>query len=617
MTRTRHVVIALFVCVSSGSLALAAQRLAAADGWVVLPVDEYRALRDRANPPAPQPPASPVDATLTRVDYDLRVEPDAIVGRALLTIDVIRDGWTRVQIPPGLMVRDAQHDGRPVSLIEGPPPHVLLSRTGRVALTLDIVLPLGASTGSESITLPASASPITRATLTLPRGGVELSVSGGLISDRAESPSETRLTAFGRPGQPLTLSWKRRVDDRRAGQPLRTRARITSLVGLGEEVTQITVAVRVEVLEGIARDVVLAIPAGVVVNQVNGATVAEWNLVDGALMVRLLDPVSTEASFVVQAETRTPREGPLAVPLIRVPAAQRESGGIAVDVVGAGEIGERQARGLDPADVTELGEIVTGRESPSMLAFRLKPIAGSEPRSLNVTVVRYTPQAVLIANVEEARYRVLASEDGRLLVEGRYAVRNNQRSFLKVTLPPETTLWSARLAGRPVRPGVAEANAVLLPLEKGFAGEEAPIFVVELMYLQRIDGWPRNGRARIDLPALDLPVSRTGIQFSYPPRFRVTLAAGAFRVENDPGPIAVALRSSASIPSFNVSVDMHAPDKMQALVDEFRKESGGRVVGSLPVDITFPEFGPSVFFATELGAESRAPFVEVVFKRIG
>ena len=35
--------------------------------------------------------------------------------------------------------------------------------------------------------------------------------------------------------------------------------------------------------------------------------------------------------------------------------------------------------------------------SPSMLAFRLRPLAGTEPRSLAVTVARYTPQAVLIA----------------------------------------------------------------------------------------------------------------------------------------------------------------------------------------------------------------------------
>src|SRR5262252_5506051 len=76
-----------------------AQTTAPPDGWVVLPVDEYRALRERANPPAPPPLAPPVDATLTRIDYDLRVDTDAITGRALLTIDVLRDGWTRVQIP--------------------------------------------------------------------------------------------------------------------------------------------------------------------------------------------------------------------------------------------------------------------------------------------------------------------------------------------------------------------------------------------------------------------------------------------------------------------------------------------------------------------------------------
>ena len=108
----------------------------------------------------------------------------------------------------------------------------------------------------------------------------------------------------------------------------------------------------------------------------------------------------------------------------------------------------------------------------------MRPIAGAEPRSLTVNVVRYTPQAVLIANVEEARYRALAAEDGRLLVEARYAVRNNQRSFLKVVLPAGAILWSAEVAGRPVRPAVAEAGSILLPLEKSRAGDEAPTFAV-------------------------------------------------------------------------------------------------------------------------------------------
>ena len=622
MTRAL-LVIAIGVCTLCVPAHTLAQTTVPPDGWVVLPVDEYKALRERANPQPVQPTPPPVDATLTRIDYDLRIENDAVAGRALLTIDVMRDGWTRVQIPAGLMVRDARIDGQPVSLVEGPPPHVLLSRSGRVVLTLDIALPLTASAGSESIALPASAAPISRAILTLPRSGVDLSVSGGFVAEHTESPGESRWTSFGRPSQPLTLSWKRKADDRRAELPLRTRARITSMIALGEDVSQIASAVKVEVLQGVAREVVLAIPQGVAVNQVNGATVGEWTVANGQLRVRLLDPVISEASFVVQGDLRTPRDGVVPLPLVRVPAAERETGGVAVDVVGAGEVAERAIRGLEPADPSELGEIVAGRESPSMIAFRLRPLAGSEPRSLAVNVVRFIPQAVLIANVEEARYRALASEDGSLLVEARFAVRNNQRSFLKVTMPPSSTVWSAKVGGRPIRPGIAERGAVLLPLEKGRAGEEAPTFVVEMTYLQRIPEWIDKGTAQLELPALDLPVSRTGVELHHSPRFRVALQAGTFRVEDDPGPFAAALRSAGAA-ARSVSVAGSTPSvaaadqetKLQALVDRFRNEAGGRtVVGSLPVHVTFPQFGPSMFLASELTAESNAPAIALAFRR--
>jgi len=594
---------------------LFAQAPAPADGWVVLPIDEYRALRERANPPAPPPLAPPVDATITRIDYDLRVGSDSIAGRALLTIDVLKDGWARVQIPPGLKARDARIDGQPVPLVEGPPAHVLLSRAGRTVLTLDIAIPLVVSAGTESIALPASPSPITRATLLLPKNGVDLSSSGGFIADHAEAEGESRWTAYGRPNQPLGLSWKRKVDDRRAELPVRVRARLTTMVGLNEEGGQTSTAVRVEVVQGLAREVALALPPGLVVNRVDGATVGDWDASGGVLRIRPLDPIATEMLFVVQSEMRAPRDGLIVVPLVRMPAAERETGGVAVDVVGAGEVSGRDARGLEPADPSELGDIVAGRESPAMLAFRLKPIAGTEPRSLAVTVVRYTAQAVLVANVEEARYRALASDDGRLLVHARYAIRNNQRSFLKVTMPAGSTVWSAEVAGRPVRPGVAERDAVLLPLEKGRAGVEAPTFAIDLVYFTRIDAWADKGRARVDLPALDLPVSRTGLELYYSPRFHIEPQPGAFRVESDPGVFAAALRQPGA-PAVASLKDAKGASGLDALVERYRSDSGGRtVVGALPVHVTFPTFGPSIFLASELTEEGRAPSVEIAFKR--
>ena len=169
--------------------------------------------------------------------------------------------------------------------------------------------------------------------------------------------------------------------------------------------------VRAEVQQGMARELSLAIPAGMVINEVNGATVADWEVIGGLLRVRFLDPITTEVSFVVQGEGRLPADGEVSVPLVRVPAAERETGGVAVSVLGAGEIEKHQMRGLEPADVADFADVIAGRESPSMVAFRLRPIGGADPRGLNVVVKRYTPQAVLIANVEEARYRALQSSN--------------------------------------------------------------------------------------------------------------------------------------------------------------------------------------------------------------
>ena len=152
MHRARLLSIAVVVCALGNTARAHAQNTTTTpDGWVVLGVDEYRALRERAAPAPPRPDAPPVDATLTRIDYELQVDGDTVAGRAVLTIDALRDGWTRVEIPPALMARDARIDGQPVPMRAGERPAVLISRPGRSVVTLDISLPLGAAAGGESI----------------------------------------------------------------------------------------------------------------------------------------------------------------------------------------------------------------------------------------------------------------------------------------------------------------------------------------------------------------------------------------------------------------------------------------------------------------------------------
>src|SRR5579863_4620995 len=161
-----------------------------ASGWVVIPVQEYRILRAKAYPVEHDPEPPPTDATLTRVDYDLRVAGDLAAGRASLTVDVLKDGWVRVPVPPGLLVREARLDGKEVSLVPGAPgkggAHLsaLLSHAGRSVLLLDVDVPVTASADDESLALPATESGVTRAEVELPRLGVDLRVAGGKLSQK-------------------------------------------------------------------------------------------------------------------------------------------------------------------------------------------------------------------------------------------------------------------------------------------------------------------------------------------------------------------------------------------------------------------------------------------------
>lgn len=224
----------LFLLVFLNFVSTSAQTASSSSpGWVVLPVNDYAALKQAASSVDPEPPPPPVEATLSRIDYDLKIDGDLASGEARLTVDVIKNGWVRLPLPDGLMVRDAQLDGKPVNLATRPKEKgpggfdLLLSKPGRSVLTLKIVASVTTVAGTDILHLPVSNSAVSHATIELMRQGVDVRVTGGLLLDHTEAPTGSRWKANGRGGEPLTFAWRRRVDDARANQPLRLRGAVT------------------------------------------------------------------------------------------------------------------------------------------------------------------------------------------------------------------------------------------------------------------------------------------------------------------------------------------------------------------------------------------------------
>ena len=593
-------------------------------GWVVLPVSEYNALKRAAVPTDPEPSLPPVEATLSRIDYDLKIDGDLASGEARLTVDVIKHGWVRVPMPEGLIVRDAQLDGRPVNLVTRPKEKgpggldLLLSKPGRSVLTLKIVAPVTTVAGTNILHLPVSNSAVSQATVELMRQGVDVRVTGGLLLEHSEAPTGSRWKANGKGGEPLSFAWRRRVDDARANQPLRLRGAVTQVVGLGEDVTQVNAEVQLEVVQGLALNAIVQLPDQFNVNQVSGAMVADWDVTNRELKVTFIEPVTNTTRFMVTGELRLPRDGKVDVPLIRLPAAERETGGVAVEVLGAGEIKERRATGLEEAEAGELAHLISSRTSPSLIAFRLLPTAGQNARSLSLTVARYTPQAVLAANIDEAEYNALIAPDGKVLVQSRFAVRNNQRNFLKLNLPATAVLWSATVAGRPIRPGRGADGSLLLPLEKSRTGEEAPAFVVELSYLDRSPSWADKGRTRLTLISVDLPISKSRLLVHHPPLFRLSAVPGNFRVAPYENAESQALLANPVV--YYASTSQGSAEEQTEVAKQLvsklpNTKQSARPARNLPLRFTFPHFGPSIFLMSELTSENQIPAIEFDFAR--
>ena len=613
-----------------------------AAGWVVIPVEEYRVLRAKAYPVERDPEPPPLDATLTRVDYDLHITGDLAQGRASLTVDVLKDGWVRVPVPAGLLVREARLDGKLVSLVPAPQGKgaghlsALLSHAGRSTLALDIDVPITPSAGDESISLPSTESGITSASVELPRQGIDLRIDGGILSEKSETSGETKWLAYARGNEALMLTWRKKTEDHHIELPLRTRGSLTQLISLGEDATTVYAEASLEIVQGAAREVRIQLPEKVTINQVSGAMVADWEMKNGELAVTFLEPVEHNARFVINGEARLPRDGIIDIPLLRLLNTERDCGGLAVEILGAGEIKDQKAQGLEDADASDLGEMIASRQSPALAAFRAKAGEAGAKRSLSLNVARYDQQAVLMANIEEARYDILMSADGKELVQARYAIRNNQRNFVKVTLPAGASVWSTTLGGRPARPGQSPDGSLLLPLEKSRGGEDAPAFVVELMYVVKASRWDEKGTEKVTLPAVDLPISRTGMLLYYPPMFRVSAEPGIFRTQEYEAPVSAALaptvmdggamgpvntpyakQESDRLEQFAKlqSDDKEKKDATQALLDSFKSKSiGGKVTGILPVNVDFPAFGPSIYLVSELTSENQSPSAEFSFQ---
>ncbi len=292
----------------------------------------------------------------------------------------------------------------------------------------------------------------------------------------------------------------------------RLHASINTLFSLGEGVLRAAAAIEVKVKAGTFAELTLVLPNGINVLAATAPSLREHRVVEpaaGSNDPRLLQLSFTrEMEGVVQIDLAwehvlAPGDAKLAVPLVHVRGAVVEEGKLAIEALTAVEVKPEDVQRLLPLDIEELPQnLVLRTTNPILLAYHY--VHADPPAALTLSVKRHAEIAVQVAAIDRADYQTLWTRDGVVLTRARYAVRNRGKQFLRVALPAGAVVWSAELAGQPVKPARDEGDVVLVPLLNA-----AEPFVVELVFATQAAALGFAGTIEGQLPSPDLVETAT------------------------------------------------------------------------------------------------------------
>ncbi|HEY2952333.1 MAG TPA: hypothetical protein VGK40_07115, partial [Verrucomicrobiae bacterium] len=204
---------------------------------------------------------------------------------------------------------------------------------------------------------------------------------------------------------------------------------------------------------------------------------------------------------------------------------ERETGSMAVTTAASLQLKARPAadplRVIDPAELAETDRALITR--PVLLAYRYT----GDTFALTADVTRHDELNPLDAVADRTEITSVLTDEGQMLTQASFMVKNNDRQFQKFRLPAGATLWGCYVNNQPVKaeimndPKIGEWLAVSLP--RGANRDEA--FAVDIKYEQKLASLKdRLLPQSIELaaPQTDVPNTYAEWQLWVPPTHRLS-----------------------------------------------------------------------------------------------
>ena len=499
--------------------------LPGSSGTVTLSLAEYNRLTELASRKPTTTEAPPLSFVLSRAAFRLRVEDQSLTGALDIDGSVLEKGSVKVPLTSGITILDAKQANSPLPLLqEGRTHSAILTGPGAFAVNLNIASALTIEAGRASFTVLVPAATSSLLTLDLPGNHANVRIEPGLITNRTTVNGHTIVEASLEPGKPARVWWTtREIAAPVAQREVRFLSDIKSVVSVGDSQLRTTALCDVTVIQGEAAEFRMPLPQGFELAEATGSTLDSFEVDAGVLVLKVREPARRNHQFLIAIE-RTNRDTKVDAPLLAFAGAQRETGELLVEGVGAMELTPTESGGLRRMDVREVGAIARSlARFPLQAAFRYNRRETDTPR-LQLEWTLFPDSSVLSAVAERATITTLTNIEGKSLTEVTLRVRNHAQPFVKVDLPAGAQLLSAEVEGKRVKPVVGPDGSRVPLLRVGLNSSGA--YTVSFVYLSSGGKFAKNGGYEMTLPKLDIPVNVLTWEVSLPDRLEVRQFGG-------------------------------------------------------------------------------------------
>jgi hypothetical protein len=498
-------------------------------GTVTLSLAEYNRLVDLASRKPKTADAAPLPFVLTRASFKLKLVNQTLVGTVEIDGSLLQEGNVKAPLTTGLTILEARRSGNPpgspLPLIqEGTAHAAILSGPGPFGVSLGIASGLTIDAGRASFILPVPLASTSLLTLELPGNHANVRIEPGLVTSRTSANGNTIVEAALEPGKPARVWWTtREIAAPVAQREVRFLSDVKTVVSVGDSQVRLTAYGDITVIQGEAAEFKMALPDGFDLTAASGTTLESHEVVNGILTLTVHDSAKRNHQFLVAIE-KTNRDTKVEAPLLAFEGAQRETGELLVEGVGAMELIAKESGGLRRMDFREAAAITRSlAHFPLQAAFRYNRRATDTPK-LNLEWTQFPDASILSAIAERATVTTLTTVEGKSLTEVTLRVRNHAQPFLKIELPAGAQLLSTEVEGERVKP-VRDADGSRVPLLRtGLDSSRA--YTVSFVYQTTGTRFTKNGKYDMGLPKLDIPINLLTWEVSLPDRLDVKQFAG-------------------------------------------------------------------------------------------